>query len=620
MNRAALCVVLVATGSPQIHAAIQPGSAVPAISLPVVEPNDNRASAGRLENGVLKLDLLVDSARWYPETQNGQFVDIVSFSEEGKPPQVPAPLIRVPAGTRIEAMVRNALRDSTIYLHGFGSKPSDKPDSVAVRPGESVRLSFSAGEAGTYLYHATIGAWDKELQGERTQLSGALVIDSANAPTDDRIFVINIWSGLVTPGDTTSRGNALAINGRSWPHTERITATVGDSVRWRVLNGSDRSHPMHLHGFYFRIDGRGDTRRDTLFKSDRRRLAVTEDLAAGHSMSLVMKPERAGNWLFHCHLSFHVVRGANLSDRKGLRGNDHGGHSADPGRHMSGLVLGINVKDAPGAIAERRTNVRRMKVFVQEGTPRRRAPRALGFVLQRDRHPPAIDSVEIPGSILVVNRGEPTDITVANRLKEATSIHWHGIELESYSDGVPGWSGMEKRLAPMIAPGKSFTARLTLRRAGTFIYHTHLNDIEQVTSGLYGAMVVLEPGQVFDPKTDHVFVMGWDGVGARPLVINGDTTSTLPIQIGAGKPHRFRFVNIGPAGGVRFTIRKDTIISQWRPLAKDGADLPSGQAVNGDATRRLAVGETFDAEFTAPSSGEWVLMIGPRYKRRLIAR
>src|SRR5688572_16335813 len=57
MNRAALCVVLVATGSPQIHAATQPDSALPASSLPVVEPNDNRAFAGRLENGVLKLTL-----------------------------------------------------------------------------------------------------------------------------------------------------------------------------------------------------------------------------------------------------------------------------------------------------------------------------------------------------------------------------------------------------------------------------------------------------------------------------------------------------------------------------------------------------------------------------------
>ena len=64
--------------------------------------------------------------------------------------------------------------------------------------------------------------------------------------------MMNIWGDLL---DSTTYRNALAINGRSWPYTERIEATVGDSVRWRVINATARPHPMHLHGFYFRIDG-----------------------------------------------------------------------------------------------------------------------------------------------------------------------------------------------------------------------------------------------------------------------------------------------------------------------------------------------------------------------------
>lgn len=616
-------VVLLTTGATEIDR--RPSMDVRPVEagLPVVEANDNRAPAGRLEDGVLTLHLVVDSARWYPETPDGPFIDLVAFSEEGGPPEVPAPLVRVPRGTIVDATIRNALADSTIYIWGFVTRPSATGDSVPVKPGESRSFRFEAGEPGTYLYRAMIGIWDYDKHGEREQLTGAIVVDSANARMDDRIFVINIWSGLTNPKDSASGGNALAINGKSWPHTERITATVGDSLRWRFVNGSGRNHPMHLHGFYFRVDARGDEKRDTLFKAEKRRLAVTEDLSPGHSVTLVMKPEREGNWLFHCHLAFHVVHGANLSDRTS---SDHGLHSSNPTRHMSGLVLGISIRPAPGAVAERRANVRRMKLFVQEGKPRGRAPRALGYVLQRGRREPAKDSVEIPGSVIVVTRGEPTDITVVNRLSEATSVHWHGIELESYSDGVPGWSGMEKRLAPMIEPGKSFTARLTLRRAGTFIYHTHLNDVEQLTSGLYGAIVVLEPGQRFYPKTDHLFVAGWDGDNAQPtFIINGDSASGPPIELELGRAQRFRFINISPAGRLIFSILQDTMVSRWRALAKDGADLPPHQATLRPSSQRLAVGEMYDAEFTPGASGEWVLAVGPpgaqmKYKRRLIVK
>ena len=50
-----------------------------------------------------------------------------------------------------------------------------------------------------------------------------------------------------------------------------------------------------------------------------------------------------------------------------------------------------------------------------------------GFVLQRGPTPPRPDSVEISGSVLVLTRGEPTDIMVRNRLREPAIIHWHGI-------------------------------------------------------------------------------------------------------------------------------------------------------------------------------------------------
>jgi FtsP/CotA-like multicopper oxidase with cupredoxin domain len=223
---------------------------------------------------------------------------------------------------------------------------------------------------------------------------------------------------------------------------------------------------------------------------------------------------------------------------------------------------------------------------------------------------PAADSVEPPGQPIVLTRNEPTQITVVNRTHEGTSVHWHGIELESYSDGVPGWSGAADNLAPMIFPKDSFIARLTLPRAGTFIYHTHLNDIEQLTSGMYGPLIVLERGEKFDPSRDHVLTIGWDGPDIPShVLINGDSIPG-PVTLASGFVHRLRFINIGPAGLTTVSIRRDTSVVGWLPHAKDGADLPAMARKKSPAITTLNVGETFDADFDPPP-GEYVMTFEP---------
>jgi len=586
----------------------------PAPDLVHVIPNDNRRAAGSLRDGVLTLRLEVRTGVWHPEGPRGDSVVAPVFAEVGKAPQVPGPLIRVPTGTMIEATVTNTLPDSTITLLGFMTRPAAKHDSIRIPPGETRAIRFAAGAPGTYLYSASVVAGDSLV--ERQQLAGALVVDSVGHRPDDRIFVINIW-GDVKPGDSTVYRNALAINGLSWPHTERISATVGDTLRWRWINASARDHPMHLHGFYFRIEGTGNALRDSSYAGDRRLLAVTHSMQPGTTMQIVWGPDRPGNWLFHCHIGFHVVPDARLNPPP----HQHSDRSAhDPAVHMAGLILGIEVKPSPGWKEPERAGTRALRLFVQEGAKRFNAPRALGFVLQRDQRLPAADSVEIPGSVLVLTQHQPTDVTVINRLKETAAIHWHGIELESYSDGVPGWSGAMQRLAPSIAPGDSFVARLTLPRPGTFIYHTHMNDIEQITSGLYGAIVVLPPGERFDSTRDHVFVAGWDGL-SRTLV-NGDSTPP-PLELAAGVAHRFRFVGIGAATGGRFAIRRDSALVRWRALARDGADLPPAQATMRPANQYVGVGETFDFEWI-PEPGEYSLTAGnlrrPFMRRKLVVK
>jgi FtsP/CotA-like multicopper oxidase with cupredoxin domain len=599
----------------------QPAPA-PTDLLPRVVPNDNRVPAGRMRGDTLEIDLEIRMATWYPEADSGPGVDVAAFAEAGNVPSIPAPMIRVPEGTVILARLRNLLPDSTLSIHGLLARPAAADDSIVLQPGDSVTVRFLVGAPGTYLYRAVLGNHQGGKDDEREQLAGALIVDPKAGSPPDRVFVINIWGSQL---DSQTYGNALAINGRSWPWTERISAQVGDSLRWRVINASDRGHPMHLHGFYFRLDSRGDGLTDSLFPPGARQLQVTQSMREFETFTMTWSPDRAGNWLFHCHIGFHVLPMARINPPSWDH-PDHGSH--DPARHMAGLILGIEVKPRPGEMAPDRSRPERLRLFIQEGPRRHQADRAMGFVLQRGDAAPDPDSVEIPGSPLILTRGRPTDITVLNRLKRGTSIiHWHGIELESYSDGVAGWSGSGDRLAPSLMPGDSFVARLTLPRAGTFIYHTHLNDLDQLTSGLYGGIIVVEPDKPFDPTVDHLFVAGWDGEGGDstgPHTLVNGTSSPAPLELRAGVMHRFRFVNIGPADRMSFRIFRDTALVRWQLVARDGAELPAHQVRSSPASHRFDVGETFDTEMVfAPGEYRLVGSRNPRfpfYVRRLIVR
>jgi FtsP/CotA-like multicopper oxidase with cupredoxin domain len=215
------------------------------------------------------------------------------------------------------------------------------------------------------------------------------------------------------------------------------------------------------------------------------------------------------------------------------------------------------------------------------------------------------------GPPIVLTRSEPTEITVTNRTNQPTAVHWHGIELESYYDGVPGWAGADAQLAREIPPNGSFVARMTPPRAGTYIYHTHWHKVEQLTSGLYGPLLVLEPGQTFDPATDKVFLIGRAGGDANhdPLLLNGSAQPTQ-LELIAGVRYRFRFINITPNDSCLIaSMTRDGKSVQWRAVGKDGAALPAAHAVVKDASQLITVGETYDFEFAPEQNAVYELAI-----------
>ncbi len=571
--------------------------------LPIVQPNDNRTPAGAVSSGVYEVSLEVVEADWRVETEGGPGLRVSAIAESGALPSIPAPLIRVEDGTLVRARVKNLLA-VPVRVFGLHSRPAAEDQApIILEAGAERVFEFEPGTPGTYLYRIREGAEDRPPPGgpnsrpaEREQLAGALVVDPRGEPTDDRILVINIFS---EPMQDAPRLRALTINGRSWPFTERMQLEVGQPERWRVVNASRREHPMHLHGFYFSVLGRGTEGADTTYSERDHRLVVTETMHAGTTMLMEWTPTRPGRWLFHCHLSFHVE----------ARNRLPGAVEADPEHahaHMSGLVMGLEVAPGPSDLVARGDPVP-VDLFMREygEEPGHR----FGFDLDEILPGPDDDT---PGPLLVFNQYQAVDVSVHNQMDRPTGVHWHGLELDAWADGVPDWSASDGRMSPVIQPGESFTYRLSLMRPGTFIYHSHMNDVVQLSGGLYGPLIVLPPGESFDAQHDHPMVFGWRRPGPQgleDLELNGRHEQP-PMTTTVGERHRFRVINIAPAGIVSAWLTRDGETLSIRLLAKDGADLPVHQQVEVDELPEIGVGETADFTWTPTEPGTYEIRVG----------
>jgi FtsP/CotA-like multicopper oxidase with cupredoxin domain len=609
----------------------------PAGSAPRATSNDNRVPAGTRRGDTLVLSLVAARARWYPEAEDGCSLGVLAFAEEGRAPSVPGPLVRVRAGTVMRMCVRNAT-GRTIWVRGLHDRPAPANTAALEVPADSVReVTFVARTPGTFAYQATTanfvngGTTVRPLRDD-SQLVGAFVVDepSASRRPNDRILVMTRWAIV----DSSGPQNALpyfvtAMNGRSWPWTERLEYAEGDSVHWRVVNGSAANHPMHLHGFYFRVDAKGTTTSDSLLA--RPRLVVTEVMPVGTTMRMSWRAERAGNWLFHCHLLVHMstrqhlarlyagdtLRAAEETRRvsSAMQGHDH----ATAG--MAGLIVGVNVRPARTRTVARRADLprRTLRLFANVRPGRGDTAAAYGFVLQEGATAPAPDSVRRPGSPIVLRRGEPVQVTVFNRLAVPLSVHWHGMELESYFDGVGGFSGSAMHVAPPIAPGDSFVVRLTPPRAGTFMYHVHGEDGDELAQGLYAPLLVLDDPASRDTTVDHVLLVS-DSSPRRVdgALVNGSTAP--PLRLVAGRTHRLRVIGITGSVPAELLLLSGADTVRWRLVARDGADV-AGEPLT--PARTLAgPGVIADYELTPTTAGTLTLQVtsgiptASRYLRR----
>ncbi|AXK38070.1 multicopper oxidase family protein [Crenobacter cavernae] len=213
-----------------------------------------------------------------------------------------------------------------------------------------------------------------------------------------------------------------------------------------------------------------------------------------------------------------------------------------------------------------------------------------------------------PGPTLEAVEGERIRIYVTNKLKEHTTVHWHGLFLPSGMDGVGGLS------QPHIKPGETYAYEFTLKNSGTFMYHPHADEMVQLALGMMGLFIV-HPKRPVGPKPDRDYAMllhNWDiepGTRiAKPATMTDFNLWTInskvfpaiaPMVARTGERVRIRIGNLSmhehPMHLHGFAFKTVGTDGGWVPVS---AQMP-------EVTVIVGVGQTRTIEFVADEPGDW---------------
>jgi FtsP/CotA-like multicopper oxidase with cupredoxin domain len=216
-----------------------------------------------------------------------------------------------------------------------------------------------------------------------------------------------------------------------------------------------------------------------------------------------------------------------------------------------------------------------------------------------------------PGPTIEAVEGDRVRLYVTNQLPQKTTVHWHGIVLPNGMDGV---GGLTQRSIP---PGETYVYEFTLRRAGTFMYHPHFDEMTQIALGMTG-MFVVHPRRPRGPPVQRDFALmthEWRiDVGTRRpnppemsdfnvLTLNSRSfPGTQPMLVGRGERVRIRLGNLSPQNhhpihihGVHFEVTET-----------DGGSVPPG-ARWPETTVIVPVGSVRVIELVPTESGDWAL-------------
>ena len=211
----------------------------------------------------------------------------------------PGPRLTVVEGDRVRVTFRNQMSEST-GIHFHGQRLPNAMDGVPyltqdpIEPGATFTYEFTARTAGSHMYHSHHNSTDQVGRG----LLGAFIVEPKDPDQRyDRLYGASqdvIWISNDALGGFT-------INGRGFPATSPIVATLGETVVIRFMNEGNMMHPWHVHGMPMRVVARdGYPLGSAAFTCD------TLGVNPGERFDVVIECDEPGAWAFHCHILQHV--------------------------------------------------------------------------------------------------------------------------------------------------------------------------------------------------------------------------------------------------------------------------------------------------------------------------
>ncbi len=226
--------------------------------------------------------------------------------------QSPGPTIEAVEGDKVRIFVTNKLPEhTTVHWHGM-LLPSGM-DGVGglvqpqIKPGQTFVYEFDLKKSGTFMYHPHADEMVQMAMG----MMGMFIIhpkDPAFRRVDrDFVFLLNAYdidAGSYVPKIMTMLDfNLWSWNSRVFPGIDHLVCAKGDKVRVRFGNLTMTNHPIHMHGYHFKVsctDG-GWVPEEAAWPE------TTIDCAVGQMRAFDFVADVPGDWAIHCHKSHHTM-------------------------------------------------------------------------------------------------------------------------------------------------------------------------------------------------------------------------------------------------------------------------------------------------------------------------
>ena len=295
-------------------------------ALPALRPPDTIARTGHTRHFMLALG----TANVAPLPGHAVAVKAVDG-------QSPGPVLRVTEGDDVEIVVVNRLTQATsIHWHGipvdFEMDGAGMISQMPIAPGEQFTYRWIAPQAGTYMYHSHFHDLEQD------SIVGMIVVEPQSTRREPRYAVDKAIMITALPWEPARNNEAQAVlgdsmmmkgmamtpgadplpdmgdpmdrmdmveywcfNGKTFPATEPIDVKRGDLVRLRLANLTGMTHPIHMHGHWFRWIAQDGS------PLAQPQIVNTVAVNPGQTVDIDFLANNPGVWPLHCHILAHMV-------------------------------------------------------------------------------------------------------------------------------------------------------------------------------------------------------------------------------------------------------------------------------------------------------------------------